>query len=51
VVNNNFGSPVYQSTVTINANQAYDYKVIYDRISGLMRVYQNNNLIGNWTVG
>jgi len=49
VVNNNFGSPVYQSTVTINANQAYDYKVIYDRVSGLIRVYQNNVLIGNWT--
>ncbi|MEO8762183.1 MAG: N-acetylmuramoyl-L-alanine amidase, partial [Bacteroidia bacterium] len=49
VVNNSFGSPVYTSTVTINANQAYDYKVIYDRITGLMRVYQNNNLIGNWT--
>ncbi|HXU27419.1 MAG TPA: T9SS type A sorting domain-containing protein, partial [Bacteroidia bacterium] len=49
VTNNVFGSPVYQSTVTINPNQSYDYKVIYDRISGLIRVYQNNNLIGSWT--
>jgi N-acetyl-anhydromuramyl-L-alanine amidase AmpD len=49
VVNNSFGSPVYTSTVTINPNQYYDYKVIFDRISGLMRVYQNNALIGSWT--
>jgi len=49
VTNNVFGSPVYQSTVTINPNQSYDYKVIYDRISGLIRVYQNNILIGSWT--
>lgn len=49
VVNNTFGSPVYTSTITVNANQYYDYKVIYDRISGLMRVYQNNALIGSWT--
>jgi hypothetical protein len=49
VINNSFGSPVYTSTVTVNANQYYDYKVIFDRISGLMRVYQNNALIGSWT--
>ncbi|HWY37165.1 MAG TPA: N-acetylmuramoyl-L-alanine amidase [Bacteroidia bacterium] len=49
VVNNVFGSPVYTSTVTVNSNQYYDYKVIFDRISGIMRVYQNNVLIGNWT--
>jgi N-acetyl-anhydromuramyl-L-alanine amidase AmpD len=49
VTNNVYGSPVYTSTVTINANQSYDYKIIYDRISGLIRVYQNNNLIGSWT--
>ncbi|MGZ3862475.1 MAG: N-acetylmuramoyl-L-alanine amidase [Bacteroidia bacterium] len=49
VVNNVFGSPVYTSTVTVNSNQYYDYKVIFDRITGLMRVYQNDVLIGNWT--
>lgn len=49
VVNNSFGSPVYTSTVTVNPNQYYDYKVIFDRITGMMRVYQNNALIGSWT--
>lgn len=49
VISNNFGSPVYTSTVTVNSNQYYNYIVIYDRISGLMRVYQNNVLIGSWT--
>ena len=49
VVNNSFGSPVYTSTVTVNSNQYYDYKVIYDRIKVIIRVYQNNILIGNWT--
>ncbi len=49
VINNSFGSPVFTSTVTVNSNQYYDYKVIYDRISGLMRVYQNDVVIGNWT--
>lgn len=49
VINNVFGNPVYSTAVTINANQYYDYIVVYDRISGLMRVYQNNVLIGSWT--
>lgn len=49
VVNNVFGSPTYTSAVTVNSNQYYDYKVIFDRISGVMRVYQNNVLIGSWT--
>jgi len=49
VINNSFGSPVYTSSVTVNSNQYYDYKVIFDRTTGLMRVYQNNVLIGSWT--
>ncbi|HEX7412502.1 MAG TPA: N-acetylmuramoyl-L-alanine amidase [Bacteroidia bacterium] len=49
VVNNVFGTPVYTSTVTVNSNQYYNYIVIYDRTTGLMRVYQNNVLIGSWT--
>ena len=49
VVNNVFTTPVYTVSATINANQAYNYIIIYDRISGLMRVYQNNVLIGSWT--
>jgi GH25 family lysozyme M1 (1,4-beta-N-acetylmuramidase) len=49
VVNNTYTTPVYTTAVTVNANQSYDYIIIYDRISGLMRVYQNNVLIGSWT--
>ncbi|MDF2436936.1 MAG: N-acetylmuramyl-L-alanine amidase, negative regulator of AmpC, AmpD [Bacteroidota bacterium] len=48
VVNNTFS---LQASVpmTINTGQWYDYKVIYDRISGKMEVYQNDNFIGSWT--
>lgn len=35
--------------MTVNAAQWYDWKVIYDRITGLMEVYQDNNFIGSWT--
>ncbi|MBS1647129.1 MAG: T9SS type A sorting domain-containing protein [Bacteroidetes bacterium] len=49
VVNNVFGSPVYSSPMNINVGQSYDYVVVYDRISGVMRVYQNSVLIGSWT--
>ena len=49
VVNNSFGSAVYSAPLTVSPNVYYDYIVIYDRISGLMRVYQNNILVGSWT--
>ncbi len=51
VVNNVFGSPTYTAALTVNANQYYDYKVIYDRTTGLIRIYQNNALVGSWTDG
>ncbi len=35
--------------ITINAGQFYDYKIFYDRITGKVEVYQNNNFIGSWT--
>jgi len=35
--------------MTITTGQWYDYKVIYDRITGKMDVYQNNNFVGSWT--
>lgn len=35
--------------MTVNANQWYDWKIIYDRISGKMCVYQDNTYIGDWT--
>jgi hypothetical protein len=35
--------------MTVNANQWYDWKVIYDRITGKITVYQDNSYIGDWT--
>jgi spore germination protein YaaH len=35
--------------MTVNANQWYDYKIFYDRITGKMEVYQNNTFVGEWT--
>lgn len=35
--------------MTVAANTWYDYKVLYDRISGKMDVYQNNIFVGSWT--
>ena len=49
VVNDNFGSPVATFPLQINAGQQYDYKVIYDRVSGKIWVYQNNVLAGTYT--
>lgn len=35
--------------MTVNANQWYDWKVIYDRITGKISVYQDNFYVGDWT--
>ncbi|HTL80051.1 MAG TPA: N-acetylmuramoyl-L-alanine amidase, partial [Bacteroidia bacterium] len=34
--------------MTVNANQWYDWKVIYDRVTGEIDVYQDNIYVGNW---
>lgn len=49
VANNSYGAAVFSTPVTINTGTWYDYKVLYDRISGKMDVYVNNALIGAWT--
>lgn len=49
VENNVFGAPKVDLPLAFNANQWYDIKVIYDRITGKMNVYMNNNLIATWT--
>ncbi len=46
---NTFGSPTYSATVNLVASQWYDFKVIYDRITGKMNVYKDNSLIATWT--
>ncbi|MES2593213.1 MAG: N-acetylmuramoyl-L-alanine amidase [Bacteroidota bacterium] len=49
VTNNVFGSPVVSIPFTTVAGQWYDYKIIYDRISGEITVYRDNQLITSWT--
>ncbi|MDP2386479.1 MAG: N-acetylmuramoyl-L-alanine amidase [Bacteroidota bacterium] len=51
VVNNVFGSPVASFPMNADAGQWYDYKIVYDRISGKIWVYQNNGLVGTYTDG
>ncbi len=47
-VTNDVFSLVHSVPMTIAINTTYDYKVTYDRISGEIVVYQNDNLIGSW---
>ncbi|MDQ3049079.1 MAG: N-acetylmuramoyl-L-alanine amidase, partial [Bacteroidota bacterium] len=44
-----FGSPVISIPFTTVAGQWYDYKIIYDRISGKISVYRDNQFITDWT--
>lgn len=48
VVNDTF-TLQHSVPMTVNANQWYDWKVIYDRITGKIAVYQDNVYIGDWT--
>lgn len=50
VVNNSWGTgPVENVTYSFTPNQAYDYKVSYDRTTGVIKVYVNNVLSAEWT--
>lgn len=49
VVNNVFGTPKVDLPLTFTAGQWYDIKTIYDRITGKITVYFNNNPIASWT--
>ena len=48
-VTNDVFTLMSSNTVTFNAGQWYDYKVIYDRITGKTDVYVDNILVGTWT--
>lgn len=49
-INNSWGaSPVKDTIHAFAANQSYDFKVIYDRITGSIRVYVNDILSAQWT--
>ncbi|OFY87284.1 MAG: hypothetical protein A3F72_17455 [Bacteroidetes bacterium RIFCSPLOWO2_12_FULL_35_15] len=48
-INNSWGaSPVKDTAHAFTANQSYDFKVIYNRITGLIRVYVNDIMSAQW---
>ncbi|MCX8081298.1 MAG: N-acetylmuramoyl-L-alanine amidase [Bacteroidia bacterium] len=49
VINNNFGTPVLDNNHSFVAGQWYDVKVIFDRVTGKIEIYWNNNLVATWT--
>jgi len=49
VTNDNFGSPVINTPLNINAGEWYDVKVSYDRITGEVRIYIDDQFIASWT--
>lgn len=48
-VNNTIGLPTYSTVCTIIPGTTYDYKISYDRITGEIKVWQNNVFIDSWT--
>ncbi len=48
-VNNAFSAPVVDIPLTFSANTWYNVKVIYDRITGEIWTYWNNQLINKYT--
>ena len=48
-VANTIGLPTYSASININAGTTYDYKISYDRITGEIKVWQNNVFIASWT--
>jgi len=49
VVSDVFGAPVVDIPFTTVAGQWYDYKVIYDRFTGKISIYRDNQFIISWT--
>jgi PKD repeat protein len=49
VVDDVFTQEEVVENVSTNAGQYYDFKVIYDRITGEIIVYRDNIIIGSWT--
>jgi hypothetical protein len=49
VVNDVFTVVKTINNITTNLDQWYDYKITFDRISGKVVIYRDNNLIGSWT--
>lgn len=48
VENDAFGTPVVNESFDFNPNTWYDFKLIYDRISGNVWIYVDDELIAQW---
>ena len=48
-VTNDVFSLVHSEVLEINAGQFYNYRVLYDRTTGNIKMYQDNVLITGWT--
>ena len=48
-VANTIGLPTYSASINITAGTTYDYKISYDRITGEIKVWQNDVFIASWT--
>lgn len=48
-VSNDVFTLVHTVSYALNANQWYDHKVTYDRITGEIQVWIDNNYVGSWT--
>lgn len=48
-VANTIGLPTYSTACTIVPGTTYDYKISYDRITGEIKVWQNDVFIDSWT--
>jgi spore germination protein YaaH len=47
-VTNTIGLPTYSASINITPGTTYDYKISYDRITGEIKVWQNNVFIASW---
>jgi N-acetyl-anhydromuramyl-L-alanine amidase AmpD len=48
-VTNDVFSLMHTDNISITANQWYNYKIFYDRITGNIKIFQDNQLISEWT--
>ncbi len=49
VVNDTFSLKYTVNGITTTADQWYDFKISYDRITGVIAVWRDNALLGSWT--
>lgn len=49
VVNNTFTQTAVVTGITTTPGQWYDFKIIFDRITGKISVYRDNVFLGSWT--